>query len=234
MKKTRLFVVVFLVGMMIIPGNVYARESMYDDNRNYTQEESVDEFVDELFEGMDENKHILRMEDGGYLQGQCTIVDTEDPTIVYGYYDSETDANAMTLQEAKEEIRAIENGEITVNVPQIRAAGVPSDTRVMPAGSYYVSQNFASQAGWRFGGLLFQCAPGSVGTQKWQTYKDSGRVGRLGDAINQLNNPASSFGFEVYPGSPMYLGTKYNWGYASFCYYTYAPISGTYYRVDFS
>lgn len=213
---------------VFLPQNIYAYTLRENEENNYETEE----FVDELFSSFDD-RPVIHLPDGDYLQGECTIVDAYDESIVYGVYNSETSLNSFSVEEAKMEVIGIENGDFPVESIEPRGADVPSQTKIMTPGSHYTSNKYTSKNGWRFSGYLFRCANGSAGYQTWRTFVDGGRIGALGDAINQKNNPNASYGHTLNVGTSFRLGTVYSWGYGSFCYYTYAPISGTYYTIDF-
>lgn len=234
MKFKQIFSSVLLglvfMGNCVTP--VLCRESIDAPSLANSQTVDINDLADELFSSYDADKSVIKLPEGGFLQGHCIVVDLYDESIVYSEYDSDADPNSLTVEEAKDDLisQAQVNNGLSI---EARGANVPSQVKIMNSGAHYTSNNFTNSSGWRFSGYLFRCANGSLGYQTWRSYVDGGRVGALGEAINQKNNPNASYGYDLNVGKSLKLGTNNNGGYISLCYYTYAPISGTYYTIDF-
>ena len=96
-----------MIGMFLCLNgfNLYAASSMEEGNNQVEGIEpyyDIEKEVDQMFEGLDPNEKILRDEDGGWMHGECTVVDAYNPSIILGYYNSETDPNSVTVEEAKQ------------------------------------------------------------------------------------------------------------------------------------
>ena len=202
------------LGLSIVFSNFLMPLKAEENNKNEI-------IVDSMFSGLDENDKVLELPDGGFLYGgQATVVDSEDESIILGVYNSETDPNSITVEEAKEIL--LEESE---NPIQARGASLPSQTYVLQPGVAYQSNAF-SGTGWRFGGYYFKSG-GNGDWLKWSTYKDDGRVGDIGDGLSVLNNASSTRGTNLYVGYPQYLNAS-----SGLVYFTYNPKSGTYYKVE--
>lgn len=186
-------------------------------------ETDYENMVDGMFEGLDEDALVLEMPEGGFLYGQCTDYDANNPTIVLGEYDSETDKNSITVSEAKEKLLS----EINEGGIELFGATPPESNtlRTLNYGDVYTSKPF-SGSGWRFSNLQFKPASGTGKYLRWSSYVDSGRVGNYNEGY-ATKYGGSEQGTSVKAGATIWNSED---GLGQI-YYTYNPIAGTYYVV---
>lgn len=207
--------------------NVKAEDSTSDVNKAEFNARD-EQYIDEMFRYFDPSEKILQLPDGAFLQGK--MVEVTDKGVfgvknlnITGIYDSETDSNSISVEEAKELVENTPQAP-NENIPVTRGSGVSSDTKYIELDGYYMSNEF-SGSGWRFSGYTFRPTPG---TGDWLTYTslgDSGRAGTAGDAQICLNGGIS--GTELKTGVATYVNSKY-WTN----YFTHNPLPGTRYLVQ--
>lgn len=179
--------------------------------------------VDSMFEGLSEDDLVLEMPEGGFLYGQCEDYDVDDPTVLLGEYDSETDPNSVTVAEAKEILLSQMNDEGIEPIGDAPPSN--SKVRVLAYGDTYTSSPF-SGTGWRFSNLQFKPASGTGNYLRWSSYVDSGRVGNYNEGY-ATKYGGSTQGTSVKAGQTIWNSEE---GLGQI-YYTYNPIAGTYYVV---
>lgn len=174
-----------------------------------------------LFGDLNDNDKVVELEDGGFLYGEATITDENDPTFEPVEYNSFDDPNSITVKEAK---KIILDGSASNFA---RGSNVPdSSTKILilKPNSHYQSSEF-SGTGWRFGGYFFKTSSGSGTYLRWTSYKDAGRVGNYSEAVGTKNG--SLQGTVIGKNQTQYVSR----GGSGMIYYTYSPIQGTYYYV---
>ncbi|EIB6520122.1 hypothetical protein K9D97_002735 [Enterococcus faecalis] len=174
----------------------------------------------ERFSNLKDSDKILVLPDGGFLHGEATITDTTTNEII-ARYNSETDSNSVPVSNVKTILNSVLTTSVD-NVPTPRRATPPNQSITLGNGGEYSSSPF-SASGWRFGGYLFQSDPSTGPALLWASYKDSGVVGTETQAWNTLNS-GTPIGESISAGGSTYI-------YYKACYYTYNPISGSYYYV---
>lgn len=179
--------------------------------------------TESMFSDLEDSEKVLMLSDGGYLHGSGFITDSDNPEQIIAEYNSETDPNSITVQEAKAQvIDSLTNGIPTI---QPRATTVPTQNFTLAANASYRSSNF-SGSGWRFGGYRFYPEPSSGYYLLWTSYGDDARVGNTWEATQTLNGTIS--GTEIYNNVSKYV----NKGTLGQIYYSYNPVSGSYYIVS--
>lgn len=168
----------------------------------------------ERFSNLKDSDKILVLPDGGFLHGEATITDTTTNEVV-AHYNSETDSNSVSVSNLKD---ILNNN----NIPMPRRSTPPNQSITLGNGGEYTSSPF-SASGWRFGGYLFQSDPSTGPALLWASYKDSGIVGTETQAWNTLNS-GTPIGEAISAGGSTYI-------YYKACYYTFNPVSGSYYYV---
>lgn len=188
----------------------------------YHEPEPVEQLslVEEAFFSKVEDNRVLPMPDGGFLYGECVVVDENDPDIVYGIYNSALDPNAVTVEEAKQ----IMNGERSYVSVTPRMGTVPTSLKIIYANTEYLSDEF-SGAGWRFSNYRFIPEASTGEYLRWCSIGDGGRVGDVVAASNTLDGTVS--GMELPVGVYKYFRSD-----NVQIYYTYNPLQGTRYLVD--
>ena len=94
MKKVGFFILI--AGIACSLPLLYVKAN--DSNR------SNNTYASDPFSTMEETDKVVQLPEGGYLKGEATLI-TEDGTEIQ--YNSETDPNAITVKEAREEIAVI-------------------------------------------------------------------------------------------------------------------------------
>lgn len=216
--KRKLILSIVLTSILCAPIKISASEEL-------SVNESKEITVEKIFQKYDDDDKFLKLPDGGYLHGQAKIVDYYDNSIIYAEYDSETDPNSVSIEEAKVDLINSDN-----YYSNTRGVDIPNQTKQLAAGASYTSQKF-SGSGWRFSSFFIQAAPGTNGNLEWTTYNDSALVGDMGHALNTLNSGYGEGHSTLYPGVPVVIGTKMNGWYVSLVYYTHNPAANTYYHV---
>ena len=174
---------------------------------------------DTFFDQIDDDR-VLPMPDGGFLHGEIIEVDAEDHSKVIGIYNSSLDPNAVTVEEAKK----IMNGEKSYITYSTRAASPSTSVYYLKANASYQSDLF-SGSGWRFSNWYFLPTVGTGDALLWISFNDSGRVGNFSQAYDTLHGTLS--GMELPSNVAKYCTTPNGQQY-----YTYNPLSGTYYIVS--
>lgn len=178
--------------------------------------------TENMFSDLDNNEKVLMLPDGGYLHGSGFITDSENSDQIIAEYNSETDPNSITVQEAKAQVvNSIKND---TSIIQPRAATVPTQNFTLAANASYRSSNF-SGSGWRFGGYRFYPEPSSGYYLLWTSYGDDARVGNTWEATQTLNGTIS--GTTIYNNVSTYV----NKGTLGQIYYSYNPVNDSYYIV---
>lgn len=225
MKKTNLFLSLFIVFVMLISPSLYEVHALESENLLDYHEN----IINDMFFDLSSSDKVLKMPYNGYLFGQAKVVDAENPEIIYATYDSGTDKKSITVSQAKKDLLDnVKNNKYNI---EPKGAGLPSQVMVLASGSSYRSNAF-SGSGWRFGGYYIQAGSGTSGILQWKSYIDSGLVGDSGEAQQTLNYPGSPVGYPVYPGGYYNAHTKMNGWYKNLVYYTNDPKNGTYYTVE--
>ena len=96
---------------------------------------------------MNDNDKVVELEDGGFLYGEATVTDENDPTFEPVEYNSFDDPNSITVKDAK---KIIQEGSASNFA---RGSNVPDSstkTLTLKPNSHYQSSEF-SGTGWRFG-----------------------------------------------------------------------------------
>lgn len=168
-----------------------------------------------LFGDLNDNDKVVELEDGGFLYGEATVTDENDPT------NSFDDPNSITVKDAK---KIIQEGSASNFA---RGSNVPDSstkTLTLKPNSHYQSSEF-SGTGWRFGGYFFKASSGSGTYLRWTSYKDAGRIGNYSEAVGTKNG--SLQGTVIEKNQTQYVSR----GGSGMIYYTYSPLQGTYYYV---
>lgn len=194
--------------------SVFAAE--HKDPETLPQDTTID---DVFFDQVDDDR-VLPMPDGGFLHGEIIEVDAEDPSKVIGIYNSSLDPNAVTVEEAKK----IMSGEKNYVTFSTRAASPSTSVYYLKANGVYKSDTF-SGTGWRFSNYYFLPMVGTGDALLWTSFNDSGRVGNFSQAYDTLHGTLS--GMELPANVAKYCTTPNGQQY-----YTYNPLSGTYYIVS--
>lgn len=170
---------------------------------------NIDQEIDEMFECFDSSKKVVHMPRGGFLQG----------------YDTETNENAITIEEAKKiekaERLAMEKGYSV----SLFGTNLPTEPYPLKTGQVYKSNSF-SGSGWRLSGYKFKPEVGHGNRLYYTSKGDSANAGSLDDAKATINGGINS-------GTPLALNQPtpvISYGYT--CYYTWNPIKGSYYVVQ--
>ena len=208
-----------LAGILSIAGgltttSVFAAE--YKDPESLPQGTTMDEV---FFDQIDDDR-VLPMPDGGFLHGEIVEVDAEDPSKVIGIYNSSLDPNAVTVEEAKK----IMSGEKSYVTYSTRAASPSTSVKYLGPNGQYKSDLF-SGSGWRFSNWYFLPTAGTGDALLWISFNDGGRVGNFSQAYDTLHGALS--GMELPANVAKYCSTPNGQQY-----YTYNPLSGTYYIVS--
>ena len=192
-------------------------------SNNYSNIKDVNEnnaIENQLFCDLEDDDLVLELPEGGYLFGEATI--ENDNGDVIGKYNSQTDDNSITVKEARELLfkeRISEGNQISP-----KGSSIPTSTITLASGASYTSSGF-SGSGWRFSGYKFIASSGTGYYLLWCSIGDDGRVGNMTEAYSTLNGTIA--GDCIYNGSYTYISKAT----LSQIYYTYNPISGTYYYV---
>lgn len=174
-----------------------------------------------LFGDLNDNDKVVELEDGGFLYGEATVTDENDPTFEPVEYNSFDDPNSITVKDAK---KIIQEGSASNFA---RGSNVPDSstkTLTLKPNSHYQSSEF-SGTGWRFGGYFFKASSGSGTYLRWTSYKDAGRIGNYSEAVGTKNG--SLQGTVIEKNQTQYVSR----GGSGMIYYTYSPLQGTYYYV---
>lgn len=219
MKKNLLFVSCIFFSLLISLfwiNSVFALEGEV----NYVLSE---EQINEEFVGLDDNQTVVALADGGIIFNvdRNHVFSDDEARVNEGY--------VATVGQLKEEYKTKEFvTSVSVIPAQIlpQASGLVSKCRTLNSGEVYRSAKFSGR-GWRFSGQGYRPAPGTGGYLGWRTYNDDGRVGSYNQASRTLGgNPTGTI---LYRGARRYILCQSDQPYY---YYTYSPVTGTYYEVD--
>ncbi|HFQ8396156.1 signal peptide [Streptococcus agalactiae] len=183
----------------------------------------TEEQINTEFEGLKDDQTVVALPDGG-------IIFNVNSNYVYTDADAKVNQGYVsTVGQLKEDYKTKEFITSVSVIPQQilpQASGLVSKCRVLNSGEVYRSASF-SGGGWRFSGQGYKPAPGTGAYLGWQTFNDDGRVGSYNQASRTLGgNPTGTL---LYRGARRYIMCQYDQPYY---YYTYNPVSGTYYVVD--
>ena len=116
-----------------------------------------------LFGDLNDNDKVVELEDGGFLYGEATVTDENDPTFEPVEYNSFDDPNSITVKDAK---KIIQEGSASNFA---RGSNVPDSstkTLTLKPNSHYQSSEF-SGTGWTFGAYFFKASSGSGTYLRW-------------------------------------------------------------------
>lgn len=247
MKKIKFLVFAFVLGFTALPtniaqaseNNVTKEKTQFratieeESNNNEISEVEAIEISEGMFEELEDTDKVIELPKGGYLIGGASLMDPDNPEVVLEKYDSETDKNAITVEEAKEEVveellDADKHDNLSIQPRRI----TPTTERYrLDKGALYVSDCFQAK-GWRFSGYQFYPESGTGSYLRWRVFFDSGVVGTFYDGLNCNQH-------RPYGGRAIYPEEGYVWidtGGSGDCnktliYFTYNPIPGNYYTV---
>lgn len=226
MKKIKKTLLLFLFAFIVMPtGTIFADENDNVQANNEEYLESIEQDVDKMFEPYDSSKKILQLSDGGFIQGWVEEYDADSGELTR-IYDSEIDKSAITIEEAKDIVKAqriaIESGwEISTY-----GTTIPTQTKRLILNAKPYTSNFFSGKGWRIGGYKFLPQSGTGQWLLWTSYNDSGNAGTA-DHCRTATTTGQASGRALDEGRPTYVGYT-DW----MMYYTYNPVPGSYYTVQ--
>lgn len=151
-KKTLLL---FLIAFIVMPTRtVFADENDNVQASNEEYVESIEQDVDKMFDPYDSTKKILQLLDGWFIQGWVEEYDADSRELTR-IYDSEIDKSAITIEEAKDMVRA----QIIAIVSgwEISTYGItiPTQTKRLILNDKSYTSNFFNDKGWRIWGYKF-------------------------------------------------------------------------------
>lgn len=201
----------------------------YNDDISY---EDAEEIADKMFEDLEKSDKLLKLPDGDFIcgDGEWEIVDEANPDIVLESYNIETDPSSINVEEAKEVVveQIMEEDNDTPQIGVLAAAPFSGTAKKIPADGRVYSNPFSGK-GWRFSEKSYLPADGTGSYLWWSTVYDDGRVGNYTEAY------ATCYLAPV-AGTPIYFndsayGRYISKGGKAMHYYTFNPISGSYYFV---
>lgn len=209
-----------MLGIGLLSAGVAFHSNAVSADTNDTKSNEI-----QILSNLQSTDKVLQMPEGGYLHGQATV-ETADGTITH--YDSETDKNAVTVDQARaanEELQE-KNDEWAFGDPlSSRRASPATSTMSLAYKAGYSSSSF-SGSGMRFAGYFFKTT-GTTGTGlRYWSYVSGGAVGISASAW------ASYYSGNSYDSNSSPISADQNRKVnGTTTYYTLNPKSGTYYYV---
>ncbi|HAQ6378311.1 TPA: hypothetical protein IX819_001923 [Enterococcus faecium] len=209
-------------------------------NAVYAAEKEVisdpEQYASRYFADFEEEDKVLALPEGGFLKGEAKIVSMDNPDIIQGSYNSETDPASVSVTEAKKIVAEKFKNDIETTPIMPRGAfppdvGTSGHLLVLAGGGSYKSQPF-SGAGWRFGGMGVKPADGTGNFLRWKSYIDDGRVGNVNQANATKSGSIQGMALYAREGFKYFAPNGPGWTMNIGIYYTYNPAAGTYYVVQ--
>lgn len=207
---------------------------------------TTQEKVDQTFADLKETDKLTILPGGGFLHGKAGRTENSDPSKVTASYDSETDPNAISLNDAKKLMTKQINEDIIAQKTQINKGylsprgSAPPDINshyFLDGGQVYNSQKFSNN-GWQYAGYWFinvyKASSGQTlfgGPLDWKTNVDSGAVGDHIDVDHIHLDGWATAGMIIYPNTGYHRIISYSTSRPELTYYTYQALPGTTYNV---
>lgn len=153
--------------------------------------ENDEEIIEQLFSDLEDTDNVVILPDGGIIHGEVELVsfsESEKNNIVIEEYNSEEDAKAITVANAKSILNEqAENFDSTnIKYNQMLRASLPTKGWNLTPGASYRSNPF-SGSGWVTSGYYFTPSKGSGNYLLWQTFLDDGVVGGYNQMATTLS-----------------------------------------------
>lgn len=243
MKKIKMIAFALLITFLTIPtNNTYASENAKAENnlpdtmKFSTESFETEQYIEDIFSGMNDSDKVLEAPRGGYFSGEGDINGYDESGNLIITHNVETDPNSITVAEAKEKIASSAENKSMLNLPMfgLRGATPPTVVYELRAEQSYKSDDF-SGSGWRYSGYKFLPSAGTGSFLRWNTFNDDAKV-MMGYESWLISMGAAN---PNNVGQPIYRGYTYwkswteiaNGAVQPQVYFTFNPVRGSYYIV---